>query len=331
MSFVTCLVISLPGLADTLLLNNGNVLSGKILELKDGKVRFDTEWAGEINIDIRFVESVETESLLWVRMKGQDNFRLVRLYREGEHTWLADESGNSTRLDSQENLASLQAVEPDDDRWVHSGSVNLGLALNDGEHKEREVNTSGSVNVRDRVHRNIFAWKGKYAKEDDVLDDKRLRLNYDYNRFLDRHWYTLANGMWLYDLDESPYRRYSLGGGLGYEFWDRSTGSLKTDTGLNYLWEDYKTGGNVKHWALRWSVSGMQHLSGDLYSTLGSVVFYRLGDADQLLWDLDLGLKYRISSRLWFNLLYSLDYDSKPSSDGVRTATSLTFGLGYGW
>ncbi|WP_281646180.1 DUF481 domain-containing protein [Parendozoicomonas sp. Alg238-R29] len=88
---------------------------------------------------------------------------------------------------------------------------------------------------------------------------------------------------------------------------------------------------NRSRWAIRWGVSATQQLEGNLYGTADSTVYYRLGDEDQLLLGLDLGLKYQVTKRLWFNMRYSLDLDSTPPSDGVRSKTSVTFGLGFGW
>ena len=135
-------------LADVLYLENGNLLSGRILELKDSKVHFETHWAGLIKVDVRYVQSMETEALLWVRMRGQDNFRLVKLYRQQDETWLEDEAGNRSKLGSQERLASLKADQPEQDRWIVSGNANVNLGIKRSEKRETDFITFGSVNIR---------------------------------------------------------------------------------------------------------------------------------------------------------------------------------------
>ena len=317
--------------ADTLSLDNGNLLSGRIRELKDDKVYLDTDWASLVKVELRYVVSMETDELLWVRLKGQDNFRLVRLYQKGKDTWLQDEYGNSSRLDSQQRLAALKADQPDENHWVWSGKANLNMAHKRGEKQESELNTFGSVYIRDRVNRNTLSWKTDFSREDGSINGKETKLVYDYNRFLDRSWYVSGSSLWWYDLGESPYKRYSVGTGIGYQFWDRGTGSLKSDIGFGYLWEDYRGTENRKRWVPRWGLNSTQQIAGNLYGIADSILYYRLGDDDQLLWDLDLGLKYQLSSRLWFNMQYSLDLDSAPPDNCVRSKTSLTFGIGFTW
>ena len=322
------MLFMLPSRGDEIWLINGDLLRGTIMELKEGQVDFDTVWAGRIKVDLSHIQSLETEDMLWVRIRGQDEFRLVRLYSLGEQTWLRDQQGNSIPLNSQNSLVALRPDHPGQNQWLVSGTINGNVSLKRGDSNKNQVKTFGTVNVRDRVNRNILKWDSKYTKDNNELDDKELKLTYDYNRFLDHSWYVLGSGLWSYDIDGSPYMRSSVGAGIGYEFWDRGTGSLKSDIALSRLWEYYRTQDTRRRWAIRWGVNGSQQITGGLSATADSAVFYRLGEGRQSLWDLDLGLKYHVSSSFWLNLRYSLDYNSQPKDDSAACKKSVSFGLG---
>ena len=319
----------LPAYGDTIWLTNGDLLKGTIRKLEESKVHFDTDWAGLIKVELDHVQSLETEKMLWVRIRGHDTFRLVKLYTDKNKTWLRDIEGNSIPLHDQSSLMALRPDRPGDDLWLVSGAFNGNVAIKRSDTDKNEFRTFGTVNVRDRVNRNTLKWDSKYSKDDGRLDDKELKITYDYNRFLNHSWYVLGSGQWSYDIDESPFKRWSIGSGIGYQFWDRATGDLKSDIGMSRLWEQFRTRSTRERWAIRWGMNGSQQIAGSLFATADSLAFYRLGEGTQLLWDLDLGLKYELSSSFWLNLRYSLDYDSQPEDNSTPTKTSLTFGLGY--
>ncbi len=339
MSHVRCLVIcffyglcfSGPLTGDTLWLRDGDTLHGQINGIEKGKIKLKTSWAGEIEVDLRYVKLMETQQMMWVRMKGQDTFRLVRFTQKDNKTWLEDETGNAIELGNQQGLATLVPEKPaNEEQWLYSGDIGLYLTLKRGDKIEDEFKGSGTFNIRDRVNRNIITWEGEYSRNRDITTDKELKINYDYNRFWNEHYYILGNGLWQYDESESPYSRISTGTGVGYQFWDTPDSSLKSDVGLSYLWENYKTEENNRTWAMRWGLNGSYSFTGNLSGHIDSVVYYRFGHKRSL-WDMSATLRYQLTDNLWFNTLYELDYDSVPAEGSKKSNSSLKFGLGYGW
>ena len=326
--FLAC---SSSAVADIAWLNNGDILSGKISELTDGRILFVTDWGGEIAIALKQVKSLETDQMLWIRIKGQDTFRLVKLRSDYPHTLLVADDGTQSRLASYDQISVLKADRKKAHNWLWSGEVNTSLSWKFGDEDEGELTAYGAVHVRNRQHRNSLRWQSELSKEDGAINDKALRLTYSYNHFLDRHWYLLANGLTVHDSTESPFARYTGSGGLGYQLWDRAEGTLRTDVGLGHLWELFDDRDRLDRWIVRWGVSGAWQATKRVSATFESSVFYRIGDRNHLLWDADIGFRYRLTNRLWLNLKHSRDWDSAPVDRRSRTQAKVIFGVGYGW
>ena len=323
------LLAALPVSADTLWLTNNDIIRGEVKEMTDGKLHFTTPWGGTVQVDLRYVRALETEQLLWVRMKGQNTFRLMKFDQKGGKTWMLDNQGNETELDDKQKLARLLNDDPGEEQWLLSGHFNVGFDTERGD--EDEFRTSGQVNIQDRVNRNIINWKTYYSREDGHTNDREFKISYDYNRFMDEHWYLLGNSLWQYDNSESPRETVAGGGGMGYQFWDRPDGALKMDIALNSLWENYPNDSNEQHMALRWGVNYSQKIWDNLSFHHDWVLFRRLGGKKQWLLDTTTGLRLSITDNLWFNLQLDFDYDNKPAEDSYRSDHSFSFGLGYGW
>ena len=325
-------VVPLSARADTLFLNNGNVITGRLRELTDGTLLFHTPWAGTLHVDLKTVQSMETQQMVWLRMKGQGDFRLVSLRSRNHQTWLLDQEGQCILLRDKRKLAFLQAQDPRRNRWFWNGDLAVSLSLDQTSDQQEGIQTFGSTTIRNRDNRHTVRWDLEHVREEGETETQEQHVNYDYNHFVSSKMYLLGNGQWFYDRDESLRQRAVLGGGVGYQFWNSSDSSLKTDLGLSHLWEGYRSGNRQRQWALRWNLGYARTLFAGIEGELDLSTFYRPQSSAHLLWDLDTGLKYRVTERFSFNLRYRLERES--SSGRVTREPSkkqLALGVGFGW
>ncbi|GEM_PF-2216064 len=319
-------------LADTLFLKNGDVLTGTIRQLTDKSLEFRTPWAGVVKIKLAAVESMESEELLWLRLKGQDNFRLVSLRSRDRKTWLYDQTGQCVPLKKKSQLAFLQAESLDKDFWFWNGELTVSLSLDQGRTRRGGLQTFGHTTVRDSSNRHILRWDMEHVVEKSRTKTREQHVNYDYNHFISQKMYLLGTGQWFYDTDENFRWRASAGAGAGYQLWNTPDSDLKTDVGISHLWEAYRRRDNQKQWALRWGLGYVRSLSDGLVAKFNSSTFYRPKSAAHLLWEMQAGLKYKISSSFSFDLRYQLEQESTGGS-GPREPVQkqLTLGVGYSW
>ena len=133
--------------------------------------------------------------------------------------------------------------------WQVGGNVAASLNSKSGNDNELLINFEGKINIDDQWNKNVFYWD--FETEDDDGDiSKEVVVGYSYIRYLDEHWYAQAAMESEHDSEDDPLTRTSVGGTLGYRFWETAETSLKTSAGISQLWEDYKNSKYEKDFAL---------------------------------------------------------------------------------
>ena len=316
--------------ADTAWLTNSDVLKGQITSLKDGILQIKTNWGGDIKVKLKYVRALETEQLLWVRMKGQNAFKLLKFQHTDNQTFAVDNEGNEYAIDSSVELATLQEKQPDENKWVHSGTVSL--LFNADSDDEDEFDISGTLKFRDLVNHHNIKWKLRKTWNSGEIDEDEHYIHYDYNRFINGQWYTTANSQYNYDVDESPQMDYRLGAGLGYQLWDTPVSQLKSDLSVEHVWEDYKNGDdNIDRFAMTSTTSYTRTLWKNIHSDNLLAISRRFGGDNEYLYNLTSGLKFDLTANLWFNTQLSYQYDTVVLASDSNTDYELSFGLGYSW
>ena len=327
--FFVIFIIEAKG-EDTAWLSNSDVIRGKIQSLKDNKLKMKTEWGGRVAIDLRYVRALETQQLLWVRLKGENAFRLLKFQQHNNRTWLTDDEGNEYAMESSIELGSVQKNNPDKQKMLYSGDFSIHSQTERGD--EQELYLGGSFNLRDLVNRHTIKWQSRQSRDDGTMDERENYIHYDYNRFWSHHWYTLGNSQWEYDNEKKPEEFISLGAGLGYQFWDTPNGLLEMDISLSHLWENYHTGQKDNHrFAATWTASYNKRLWKNVFLTHTSDLSRRFRGQNEWLYDFDLSIKLQLTDNMWFNVLHEFEYNSRPLADAYRSDYALSFGLGYSW
>ncbi len=317
--------------ADKVWLSNSDTVKGKIESLKDGKLEIRTDWGGVVSVDLIYVQALETEKMLWVRLKGQSSFKLLKFQNSENKTWLMDDKGNKSSIKDSGEIGTLMTQYPEDhERLISSGSAQLNMQLERND--KQELFFIGTYNLRDIVNSNTLKWKLNITRYSGVIDERDNYVHYDYNRFLTTRWYLVGNSAWNYDSDDDPMESVSLGAGLGYQFWDDADGKLKSNFGLTHLWENYvNESSNKKRWAFTLSTDYEQKLWQNIFLKHNSLLSKRLSGLMEMIYDADTAIKVMLTDKLWVNLLHEFNYNNRPTSKSYRLDNSLTLGIGYDW
>ncbi|MGI2028369.1 hypothetical protein [Endozoicomonas acroporae] len=114
--------------ADTVWMNNGDVLSGDIVKLDSGKLSLQTKYAGTIELDWRYVTALDSDKTFWVSLIGEEKARLRRF--EGQQTGVTviDESGRKRSFSAVWPVAAIHIEKPViADTWVLGGKLVAAL------------------------------------------------------------------------------------------------------------------------------------------------------------------------------------------------------------
>lgn len=319
-----------PVWADTLWLENGDVLTGDIIKLEEGKLSIKTAYAGTVVVDWAFVRALDSDQEFWVSLVGESQPRKRTLQKQTTGVAVIEDDGMTRSFSAVWPLAGIHQQPPRlAETWQVRGDLGVGLDSQFGNDQERSITLDGELKIDDQWNKNTFRWD--YDRENDEGDkSSEWLIAYSYSRYLDEHIY--AQGASVRDFDSEADLRYrtSLGGSLGYRFWETKERELRTSAGLSRLWEKYKINSRKKDFAITWMVNYRSILQEDLGYYADTRIFYRLGSGEKLV-TLRQGVKWTLMSGLSLKLDHYLDYDSQPLDTVKKTDHQVKMGLGYQW
>lgn len=319
-------------MADTVWLENDDVISGEVIGLDAGNLKFKTTYAGEITISWRHVRTLKTDKPLWVNLIGEDTARLRELRSDGDDFIIVDPDGYERKFRATWPVASIAQTEPVlEDSWDFGGNVALSLENKNGNDIESRYRMDGTINIDDQWNKNQLKWQVDVERKDEGVWKKNVwELGYDYSRYFNEHWFTNASAKMFYHSRDNLQRRLNIGGFYGYRFRETTSEALLVSMGLSHIVENYESEGEQSSLALGWKLFHRRYLVKNLEFYIDIALYYRMQN-QQWIWDSEQGLRYKMTDNLSFNVTQNLDYDSLPGEEEKKLDSQLKFGIGYNW
>lgn len=321
--FLTLLFIPSIVFADTLVMKNGDRLTGEV-QIKEGDfLMFKTAY-GEFKIDWHEVASLDSDKPM--KVLSEDDFSVTETSKIDE----------SSPYIAGKPRARKYTINPEPWRlgegMKFSGRVNVGLQYNRGNTDTDETDADANLELRDIKNRyNIFG-----IVEDDesegITTKKMYNVRADYDRFVTQKTYLTA--LTSYEKDELAEldRRMKYGGGVGYQVFDDKKKKLSFELGPVWVDEEFTTGEEDDYWGAGWLVNYEQELITD------SLQFYHrqegtwnLEETDEILLDAWFGLRSPIYGGIVGSGEFVVKYDSDPATGSDDTDTQYGLKLGYEW
>ncbi|MFK0572454.1 DUF481 domain-containing protein [Endozoicomonas sp.] len=325
-----CLFSISPVWADTIWMNNGDVLSGDIMKLDAGKLSLQTKYAGTIELDWRYVSALDSDKAFWVSLIGEEKVSLRRFKGQETGVTVIDESGRKRSFSAVWPVASIHIEKPVlADTWELGGKLVAMLDSKSGNDDELLIGVEGKLNVDDQWNKNAFYWDIE-TEDDDGVKNSEWVIGYSYSRYLDEHWFVQGAAEQKHDSEEDLQRRTSLGGTLGYRFWEAAGSALKTSGGISRLWEEYQANDSQQDYALTWAFNYRTRIINNWEYFANSRTFFRLNQSTTLV-NINQGIKVGLTDHITWNLTHILDYDSDPVDKTKKTDSRVKMGVGYQW
>ena len=317
---------SAPALADTVLLKNGDRLTGTVDSISGGHVLLKTDYAGHVPIDLSAVVELVTEEAFDVfGADGSVNGRFAM--QEGSQVLVSDTGPAPVELAGvktagQSNLGLTKLTRSWESR------ADLAATFSNGNTDTEQYSTLvESVLKQDRVqHRLSFNLSKEKAEEETTKDT--LDLDYLYKRFLNEKWYASGNAKYFEDPLKGVDSRITVGAGLGYQFWDDSFGSLSTDVGVSYVQEELD-GEDETNPALRWGLEYRRYLLAKKLEAFHkqSVLFIPDSDRGEVI-ETSTGVRYALNSRIDAVARVDMNHETKPTPGNSKTDVTYNVGVG---
>ncbi|MDE0063802.1 MAG: DUF481 domain-containing protein [Gammaproteobacteria bacterium] len=315
--------------AGTVVLKNGDRLSGEVDSISGGRLLLDTEYAGRVPIALDAVESVTSPVQFHVRLRGGGYLDGRLAAEDGTQRLVSNDQGSQPiDLDAVSN-ASRRGDALADLASGWSAQADLAAALSTGNSETESVNLL--VRSTLALDWTVHDWTLLVSREeaDSVVSKEQLDFDYGYKRFFTDRWFALGNAEYYRDELKDIDLRITLGGGIGYQVWQDSFGALSVGTGVSAVFDEI--GAKAKeNPAWRWELDYNRFLWSKQLEFFHRHSLLVIPDSNRgEVIEASTGVRLAISDRL--NTHFRVDHriDTKPPEDAERTDVTYSLGVGF--
>jgi putative salt-induced outer membrane protein YdiY len=318
--------------AGVLLLSNGDRISGELIIIADGDLRWQSDLAGEIVVPQTNVSGVEARDIFEVVLDERRQLTSCQLQLKGKQQLLSCAQG-LVEVSSWKTVARVSARPLEKrDRWRSTGDVAVALRDSAGNTEQRGIAIDVKASWRRADKRHTVVAEYRTQEDRDIKNEDSRRLNYQHDLFVSDKWFLRSTLGWERNLFQDLEQRGLLGGGVGYQFVDTELMRLALEGGLAYVTERYQADSDRDALALR----GGTDFSAKINS-FGLQFFHRntvlqmLNDASDWRVQSETGFRLPIVSRLSAQAKLKFDYQNMPAGDSDALDRTWLFGVNYGW
>jgi len=321
------LAVSAPTYADTVLLKNGDRISGHVISTSNSDIlHFRTSF----NQDIQLPKST-------IKALYYDNKRITY-----QPTLIGYDAPGIKNANIKNQVLTPMQKEPAKKLEEHpagflhtkwSGRANLGASLQTGNSKKNAINADAMVKAKwSDKHRVII--KSEYNRKKDAgnitEDNKSIDGVYDY--FFNNQWFlNSALGFEQDDINKIDLRTM-IGLGLGYQAFENDDLNLKFILGPSYLRTDFENGGSESSAAIHWNTDYDQKLFDGLAQVFHDHdLIVSTDDTEDFLLDTKTGVRLPLKNGLVATAQIDFDWDNKPAPGITEDDTKYSLKLGYEW
>ncbi len=304
--------------ADKVLLKNGDRISGEVVSMESGVLRFKTDYAGVLSLDWTKVESVDSDKELVVYRKKleKDDNPIENTRKVG--------SGAEVAVNETEAIN----IRPKD--YEFKAALKAGWDKSEGNTRKESINAAFDLTYRLDKNR----WKAHgdhyWGTSKGVRADYNWMLSGEYNRFLDKKIYLSGTGSVKQDQFQDLSLRSVLGIGLGYQLFNTETLSLSAEAGPAYVWEEYSSRNDRDFTAGRWSIDfGWWIYPKKIKLFHSQTGLLSLEDSENWIWQTKSGVLFPIVKSFFGTFQYNYDWTNDPVSGKKKEDSKMIFSLGY--
>lgn len=238
---------------DKITLRNGDVLTGAIKTMADGKVTITSPVLGDVTVPMADISDMVTKEQVDLETKSGDRLKRRIVGMEAGSMRL---EGDTTSL-ALDNLGMINPPAKAEPKW--EGSLKLGGFWAEGNSDRRSANAAFDASMRRTNDRVSFDASWNYSEDKDgeefqsdgvtpnpdyrewKLSQRRAGAGLKYDYFLSKRWYLLVNSRVLGDTLADLELRFTGGAGLGYTWIEDKETTFLTELGLSYINENYRS------------------------------------------------------------------------------------------
>lgn len=318
--------------ADTLIMHNGDRLTGTVVSKQDNILTLNTPYAGTLRIQWSEVRQLISEKPVQVIL--EDDTRLTGTLlpsEDGKVRIRADEVLETAPIALSEVRYINPPVEVNGGVRI-KGWVNVGVNISSGNTDTEQYHLDAETVARTLENRFTLGATFNRTTDSGTETASNATGYGKYDHFLSEQWYTYANALFTRDEFKDLKLRTTLGLGSGYQFFESEPLSLSLEGGLTYVNEDFYHKEDESYPAGRWALDYERLLFGTRLR-----FFHKheglagLTDVDDLLILSKTGIRAPLGQGLTASAQVDVDWDNTPAAGNDSTDTRYLLNLGYEW
>lgn len=317
--------------ADSVVMTNGDRLSGQVISMADGQLIFATAFAGEVKIPWDKLRNLQSDTPVRVRLA--DGSLLIGQLLAAPAGQTRVKAGSLPETEALP-LARISALNPpmDPDKVKLGGHANLGGTFARGNTVEDTLHAEAQMVARTPTNRYTLGGEVNEASKQKASTTSNWRMNMKYDHFLRDKTYLYATSLLEKDSLANLNLRTSLGFGAGRQIFEEKRRNLSLEGGLSYVNEDFDAAADQSFPSLRAAVNFDQLLFDEqIKFFLSSEMLASLRDSSDFLLRARTGVRIPVGKSFNLSSQVNLDYDNVPAPGKDRTDSALIFSLGYGF
>lgn len=323
--------LALTAEADTVVLRNGDRLTGTVINVSADTVRLQTDYAGEIAIERQKVATLTTDGPVPLMISDQ----IVR----GRIGAGEDDTVTVTREDGATEsipLAQIAYIKPTPRQGGpgvnYAGRINLGYSRSAGNSDNERLYGEGELRARHKDYRWSIGGDARESSDDGVKSESNWRARGNYDWFFRPRQFLYARTTFEHDKFRDVDLRSTVGGGYGYQLLETDTTNLSLQGGVDYVNVQREVGENEEYPAAGWGINYDQKVwDGRVVLFHNQDGFWSLEDSDNVLVRTKTGLRFPLGDGFNATAQLNLDWDNDPPPGTKSTDETWLFTLGYSW
>jgi putative salt-induced outer membrane protein YdiY len=314
-------VFASAAMADEVTLQNGDRISGNVVELQHGTLKFDTGH-GSVDLPWSDVASIIVLEPVVVTVTSQPpQTATVESTADGR---IEIGDGPVVRAAEVVGLKRPQA------RVVIKGGADVGIITTGGNTDVNSLRIGGELVAR--VHDNRYTTNGALNHASDAGQETAHNStgSFRYDRFLTPKLYLNGSSIFTSDRFRDLDRRSAFGAALGYQLFDDARMKLGLEGGYGYVIEDYSTQPDTRYHSVRETTSFDLFLAGKRINPFHrNDTFFGFTGNDNLFVNTRNGVRLTVVGGVVATIGYDVDYDKSPAPGRKTTDHSTGFTFGY--
>lgn len=320
--------------ADELVMKNGSRLIGTLVSVQDGRIKFDTPFAGELSVAVANVEAIYTEEPVTVLMTDGRVLRDQQMVARQDELTMHGPDQKVTPFEP----GDIAAINPEPwrlgDGYKWSGKVSGALESERGNSDVDELDFAVESVWRSLVDRYTLrgSWERDETNNDKTADNWRVRGKYDRFRQANPNDYF----GWQIALESDDFADLDLrtitGPYVGRQFFDTNLLDLTGEVGLVYVDEQFMQADDNDFFGSNWELRiTSDWLSEHAQFYVNQDGILNFDDIDEVIVNTTIGIGFPIYQGLVGAVEAEFEYDGG-AVDGVdELDETYKFSLGYQW